>query len=282
MTVYLTTLERQIIAYQFPAEMASTNIQFGYDGTGYYISYWNVVGTPQPTTNAEIDAWATDPIYLFNYNYAMRRTDPTNGYPEIYTLLEMLYQDLCNNTATWANKMGSVDCAYYPLNGVTTTPATVEPFALFTGDLSPASMYDIVIASGSGSQSISGTTKTTVDLTSEQTDANNCWASNTFTAPTAGVYEVSAFVQTANLAIVSLLNAYSWQLYVTQTGSSSASTLVGLYTHAILAATDSQLQGTKLISMAAGDALSLQVQKSVSTSLDVSNAYINIKKVSST
>ena len=271
---------QEILRFKYPDAFVgfSPQIRIQDDGAGPYISSWTVPGVPKPTL-LEIQAYASDPAFIENRALFYRENDPVNGYKSNREMLLMMYNDLKNGTQTLQQHIGTVNEVIYPTTGIAGSVPDVTPIVVAKRNTTLASIKELAIVYASSTQNISGINKTTLVLDTEIIDANNKFASNTYTALTGGIYEITGFVQVTNLAIISLVSAYTWQLFVTQSGSVNKSTLIDVYTHGILGAIDSAVRGTTMIKLAANDTVVLQVQKSASSGLIASNAQINIKKI---
>lgn len=274
----MTMTPQDVAQFKYPAAWNNGDIIFEQDGNGdVFIGHWSVPGVPKPTI-AELLLLETDPVVIYNYA-VYRQLNSPSGYGTWQDQFDMIYNDLENGTQTWTNMRGTVKYVTYPTNGTSTNAPDVSRIMVEKRSTSPSAKEE-VIASASSEQAISGTSKVTITLDSEQLDPNNKFSSNTYTVLSGGIYEVSAYLEVDNIALVDLANTYPWELYVTQSGSSSSSYKLDRYDHGILAAIPSKLQGTRLLQLDANDTLVLQVQKGNSTSLSIRAAVLNIKKVS--
>lgn len=271
-----------ILQIMYAEDFLNSNIQFGDpSGTGLEIVYWNVTGVPEPSEQDILDL-LNNSVYKAKYARYWRDIDPVDGLGAWQLLLEMLYEDLHNNTTNWLDRMGEVLYENYPANASPSASPSISRIAKLsdipTIPTNTASDRKLVIATSGSAQSISGTSKVTVALGTEELDAASCFASNTFTAPSAGIYEFSALLRVDNAAIVSLLDVYPWQLYLTKNNSTSY--LIDEYNHAILGAVPQRIQGTRMLQLAANDTIVLQVQKTLATALNINSAYFHVKRVS--
>lgn len=288
MSLAINNTQRLILFYYyinvsyFSLQIASTS-----DPDVFNIIFWDeaVVGDPEPTEASQINALATTPRYFNNYAIYQRQNGP-HKYLPIQQQLSMLYEDMKNDTNYFAQHIGEVEYLHYPLDGVSkpvpsvSSPATDDEIPVVPViPTNTAADRKLVMASMSTTQAISGTNKVTINFDGEQVDAADAFADNIFVAPVDGYYEIVAYVQVENAAIVSLLNAYLWSLSITQSGSVGASYTLDGYTHAILGAIPYRLQGTKVLKLVAGDNIILQVQKALSSSLNISGGYLNIHKI---
>lgn len=268
-----------LVYYRWPDEFNAGHIAINDSGSGLYIAYWAVPGVTQPTPT-QVAAYEFDPIFIANYAKARRFTDEVNGYKQPLDQLLLIYNDLLNDTTLWQNHIGTVEHVNFPSSGSVEAIPDITQIIVKKRLSLTAANKKIVLVGASSAQAISGTSKVTVALGTEMSDTANAFASNTYTCQETGMYEVSAFMQVENAAIVSLLNVYSWQLFITQGGSATNSYLLDIYNHAILGSVGSKLQGTRMLSLVSGDTLVLQVQKSLSTSMNISSAYFHVKKIS--
>lgn len=264
----------EILMWKYPDDYNLSNIIVDYDSFGNpYISYWAVPEVAEPTIST-ILGYATDPDFISHIN-AYYRVNKPDGYKTPMQYLMMLYADLKDGTDTMCDHIGNVENVLYPLSGVSgIAPDVTAP--VVNKRLNTASKSEIVSVNSSTNQSISGTNKNSLIFGNVNVDVNNKFSSDTYVCNSSGIYEINAFAKVENIDILSLAFNYEWQMYVT---INSNSILVDSYTHGILAALPASLRGTILVSLTEGDTVKLQVQKTNSTSLDVSNAYLNIKKI---
>ncbi len=265
----------EILNFKYPNEIKNGQIVLQDDGQGPYIKTWRMGSIPKPT-NEEILAWQTDATVTENkalYN----RVNAADGYGKIEDQLDMIYKDLRDGTQLWQQKIGNIKDVLYPKTGIATTPPNVTPIVTTKRNSPSASYKEILIATSNATQAIAGTNKVTVSFNTEVSDPNNAFNSNIYTALTGGIYEINGMVQFTNAAIANLNLSYNWQLYVTK---GTTYTLLDSYTHGILAALPGSMRGIAMIPLVAGDTITLQVQKTVSTSLNIVAAYFAVKKIS--
>lgn len=267
----------EILQFKYPGKLQNGQIVVQNDGAGDYIKTWNMGSIAKPT-NDQIQALVTDPEYISNlalYN----RVNAADGYGTLSNQLDMIYKDLRDGTQLWQQFIGNIKDVKYPKNGTATTPPNVTAILTQKRNSPSSAFKEVAIVKSTGSQAIAGTAKMTVAMSSEVSDPNNAFNNNVYTAVTGGLYEVSAFCQLTNYAILGVVGNYTWSMWLTQTGSSTASTTIGSYTHGYLGAVPGSMQGTYMIYLAAGDTVSLQVSKTDATSLNVTFAYISVKKI---
>lgn len=268
----------EILAIRYPQEVKNFQIVVQDDGQGQYIKYWNVAGVNKPTIE-EVNAYVNDPIYIYNlaiYN----RVNAPDGYGPVTDQMDMIYKDLRDGTQLWQQRIGNVKDVLYPTSGIPTTAPNVTAILTQKRNSPSAAFKEVVIAKSSTTQTIPNAAKTKLVFGTKVSDPNTAFVNNTYTSLTGGLYEVTAFAQVTNYALISLVNNYRWDLIVTQAGSISSSTVIGSYNHAALAAAPGSLQGTYMVYLPAGDTISMDIMKTDATSLNVTFAYLNVKKIS--
>lgn len=267
-----------ILRFKYPGKLENNQIIVQDDGEGPYVSKWNMGSIAKPT-DSQIQAYVNDADYKSNLAIYNRINAP-DGYGTVNDQIDMIYKDLRDGTQLWQQKIGNIKDVLYPKTGIPTVAPNVTAILTQKRNSPSAAFKEILIAKSATPQAIAGTAKVRVVLATKISDPNTSFTNSVYTALTGGLYEVTAFAQVTNYAIVSLLSNYRWDLAVTQTGTSTASTVLGSYNHGTLAAVAGSLQGTYMVYLAAGDTINLDISKTDATSLNVTFAYLNVKKIS--